>query len=56
LVGVDGYDRRCPIPGSETDEEEWAGAEGFPIVAESDRLALYSVPKEPTRPVDRGLD
>ena len=44
LVARGGYDRRCPIPGSETDEEEWARAEGFPIVAQSHRLILHRLP------------
>jgi hypothetical protein len=56
IVARGGYDRRCPLPGSETDEEAWARAEGFPILAESHRLVLHRVTDSPARPGDRGLD
>jgi hypothetical protein len=46
VVGRGGYDSRCPVPGSETDEEMWARAEGFPTIAGSPRLILHRVPDE----------
>lgn len=45
LVGRGGYaGEECPVPGSETDDDAWARAEGFEEVARSTYLTLYRVP------------
>ena len=44
LVGRGGYGEECPVPGSETDDDAWARAEGFKEVARSNHLTLYRVP------------
>lgn len=42
LVGRGGYAREeCPVPGQDSDDDRWARAEGFEILARSDRLTLY---------------
>lgn len=44
LVGRGGYGGEdCPVPGSETDDDAWARAEGFEEVARSAHLTLYRV-------------
>jgi len=47
IVGTKGYrpenTRKCYVPGAESDEHVWARAEGFPVLARSDRLTLYRV-------------
>jgi len=44
LVGRGGYGEGCPVPGSDTDDDAWARAEGFRPVASSAHLTLYRVP------------
>ena len=44
LVGRGGYARtECPVPGQYSDDDAWARAEGFQVLARSDRLTLYRV-------------
>ena len=44
LIGRGGYGEGCPVPGSESDDDAWARAEGFEAVAQSAHLTLYRVP------------
>ncbi|MEA2474427.1 MAG: hypothetical protein QOE06_2342 [Thermoleophilaceae bacterium] len=43
LVGRGGYGRGCPVPGQRSDDDAWARAEGFQVLARSAHLTLYRV-------------
>jgi hypothetical protein len=44
VVGRGGYaEEDCPVPGQHSDDDAWARAEGFEVLARSDRLTLYRV-------------
>lgn len=43
IVGRRGYARECPVPGQETDDDAWARAEGFEVVARTPALTVYRV-------------
>jgi hypothetical protein len=43
LVGRGGYSSACPVPGARSDDDAFARAEGFPKLAEGERLTLYRV-------------
>ena len=44
LVGRGGYaEDDCPVPGQYSDDDAWARAEGFEILARSEHLTLYRV-------------
>ena len=46
LVGRGGYaGAECPVPGQYSDDDAWARAEGFPVLASSERLRLYRIPE-----------
>jgi hypothetical protein len=47
LVGRGGYADDCPVPGAESDDDAWARAEGFRMLAQSDHLTLYLVRPRP---------
>ena len=47
IVGSGAYSEACPVPGSETDDDAWARAEGFTRLAGSRRLRLYRVTPVP---------
>jgi hypothetical protein len=42
-VGRGGYPRGCRQPGSETDDDAWARAAGYPVVARTADLNVYRV-------------
>jgi hypothetical protein len=48
LVGRGGYSDECPVPGQDSDDDAWARAEGFRVLARSDRLTLYRVERSRT--------
>jgi hypothetical protein len=43
VVGRGGYFADCPVPGRETDDDAWARAAGFRVLAATGRLTLYAV-------------
>jgi hypothetical protein len=43
LVGRGGYSTDCPVPGQESDDDRWARAEGFQVLARSPHMTLYRV-------------
>jgi len=53
VVGEGGYGA-CRVPGSASDDNEWARRAGFPLLAASDRLRLYRVTSSSARSPQRG--
>jgi hypothetical protein len=46
LVGRGGYaGAACPVPGQYSDDDRWARDAGLEVLARSDRLTLYRVPR-----------
>ena len=43
LVGRGGYSAECPVPGQDSDDDRWARAAGFEVLARSDHMTLYRV-------------